>query len=305
MTNKREHSTVLCYGGICIDNIIHIPYMPTPGVATTPTRQQFQLGGGATLTAVWLASWDISVKLTGNTIGTDAYGQQVLEWLNQYPTFSSSLIQQSDTVETPYTRALVPPNGDRYLIEFGYDTSPMHAVDDIPLDDIDILTVNFYYNNPERESVKLATKAHARGITVIASDILDETNPIFACSDILINSRAVMQKIHPDDDHIQYTINLQQQHGGIVILTDGEHPVFAVDRDGSSFYTPVPSVPVHDTTGAGDAFRAGIVYGQIHQLPLQDSIRLATSAGALQVMRDASTTPPASITKTRDFLNQP
>jgi len=288
-------SKVLCYGGICVDNIIYVPYMPTPGVATTPTHQQFQLGGGATLTSVWLASWDVPVTLTGNHIGTDTYGQQIIKWLKQYPSFSTNLIQQADTVETPYTRALVPPNGDRYLIEFGYDKAPMHQAEAIDLHDIDIVTVNFYYNNPERESEQLAKKAHTLGKTVVASDIIEPSNPIFKSSDILINSRAVMAKILPEHDHDQYSIALQKQHGGIVIVTDGENPVLVIDRDGSVFRVDVPKVDVHDTTGAGDAFRAGIIYGQRHQLSLEDSVKLGVSAGVAQVMRDASVNPPASL----------
>ncbi len=290
---------VLCYGGICVDNIIHVPYMPTAGVATTPTRQQFQLGGGATLTATWLASWGIDVSLTGNAIGKDAYGQDIIQWLEAYPSFSSALIQQSDSVETPYTRALIPPSGDRYLIEFGYDKAPMHPAEAISLHNIDIVTVNVYYNNAERESERLAAKAYAQGKTVIASDIIEPSNPIFTTSDILINSRAVMNKILPEEDHKQYSASLQKQHGGIVIMTDGEQPVFVIDRDGSTFSIEIPEVDVHDTTGAGDAFRAGIVYGQINELSLEDSVKLAIAAGSLQVMRDASTTPPSSLDDTK------
>lgn len=285
---------VLCYGGICVDNIIHVPYMPTPGVATTPTHQQFQLGGGATQTAIWLAQWGVPVALSGNAIGQDNYGKQILEWLNVYDTFDISQIQQTKDVTTPYTRALVPPNGDRYLIEIGYDTSPMVNVNNINLDDIEILTVNFYYNNPERESLKLARLAHAKGIQVIASDVLDEDNGYFSTASILINSRAVIHKILPDVNHVEYSKTLQAKQGGIVIMTDGENPVWVVNTDNDTFTVNVPKITVHDATGAGDAFRAGIVYGQLHNWALKESVKLAVAAGALQVQRDASQHAPSS-----------
>ena len=286
---------VLCYGGICIDNIIHIPYMPTPGIATTPSHQQFQLGGGATQTALWLASWQVPVALTGNAIGIDAYAQQILEELHNFECFDSSQIQQKKDVHTPYTRALVPPSGDRYLIEFGYDTAPMNPAENIHLDGIEILTVNFYYNNEERETQRLAQKAHAQGIQVIASDVLDEANPLFSTSDILINSRAVMEKTLPNTDHYDYSHALQAKHGGIVIMTDGENRVWVVNRDGGTFSVDVPKIEVYDTTGAGDAFRAGIVYGQLEDWSLEDSIKLAVASGTLQVARDASNNPPLSL----------
>lgn len=288
-------SKVLCYGGICVDNIIRVPYLPTPGVATTPTYQQYQLGGGAAQTAIWLASWDVNVSLTGNAIGKDGYGDQILSWLGAFDTFDAGYIQQSVDVTTPYTRALVPPNGDRYLIEFGYDTAPMRDAGSINLDDIDILTVNYYYNNPERESQRMAKIAHDNGITVIASDVVNEENGFFASSSILINSRAVMQKVVPDVNHHEYIVDLQAKHGGIVIMTDGENPVWVVNRDGTTFSVEVPRVEVHDATGAGDAFRAGIVYGQLNQWSLEDSVNLAVAAGSLQVKRNASIAAPPSV----------
>lgn len=297
-------SKVLCYGGICVDNIIHVPYMPTPGVATTPTRQQFQLGGGATQTAAWLAQWGVPVRLSGNAIGTDPYAEQIMAWLTTYDTFDVRSIQQSSDVTTPYTRAIVPPNGDRYLIEFGYDTAPMVKVEALDLSDIDILTVNFYYNNPEQETSKVAKIAHEQGITVVASDVLDENNILFESSTVLINSRAVMAKMLPEIDHRTYLIELQKKHGGIVIMTDGAHPTFTVGHHGKTFETAVPHVEVHDTTGAGDAFRAGIVYGLLHQWILEDCVKLAVAAGSLQVKRDASIQAPSTLREAQDFIKR-
>ncbi len=45
----------------------------------------------------------------------------------------------------------------------------------------------------------------------------------------------------------------------------------------------VPSLPVHvvDTTGAGDSFDAGFLYGYLHGWPLERSLRLACACGAL------------------------
>jgi len=296
-------SQVLCYGGICIDNIIHVPYMPTPGIATTPTHQQFQLGGGATQTAVWLASWNIPVTLTGNAIGNDAYAQQILDELQLFKSFDTSQIEQKVDVDTPYTRALVPPSGDRYLIEFGYDTAPMYPADNVQLDGIQILTVNFYYNNTERETQRLAQKAHSQGIQVIASDVLDEDNALYSVSDILINSRAVMEKKLPHTDHYGYSVALQAKHGGIVIMTDGENRVWVINRDGKTFSVDVPKVDVYDTTGAGDAFRAGVVYGQLKGWSLEESTKLAVASGTIQVARNASVTPPASLQDTQVLAN--
>lgn len=290
--------TVLCYGGICIDNIIHVPYMPTPGVATTPTRQHFQLGGGATQTALWLAQWGVAVAISGNGIGEDEYGRQIRNSFAEYPALDTRYILQSPHIDTPYTRAMIPPDGDRYLFEFGYDKAPMFPVNEIDFAEIQIATVNYYYNNPETESQRLAQQAHKNGVSVVASDILTVDNPFIAVADVLINSRAVMQKVLPDSDHPAYSRELQAKMGGIVIMTDGDSPVYAIDCDGTILQVDVPQVAVLDTTGAGDAFRAGIIYGMLNQWELARSLRLAVAAGALQVQRDAAIQAPATLEET-------
>jgi sugar/nucleoside kinase (ribokinase family) len=45
----------------------------------------------------------------------------------------------------------------------------------------------------------------------------------------------------------------------------------------------IPALPVHvvDTTGAGDSFDAGFLYGYLHGWPLERSLRLACACGAL------------------------
>ena len=78
---------------------------------------------------------------------------------------------------------------------------------------------------------------------------------------------------------------------------------FVVNRDGKTFSVDVPQVNVTDTTGAGDAFRAGIVYGQLEGWALEDSIKLAVASGALQVVRDASVTPPASLQEAQSIAD--
>lgn len=69
----------------------------------------------------------------------------------------------------------------------------------------------------------------------------------------------------------------------VVISMGGDGAVF-VDGDGSLLARP-PRVPVRSTVGAGDAMVAGLVYGMIHELPLEEAARFATASGAYAVTR--------------------
>lgn len=72
----------------------------------------------------------------------------------------------------------------------------------------------------------------------------------------------------------------------VVISMGGDGAVF-VDGDQSLLARP-PRVPVRSTVGAGDAMVAGLVYGMIHELPLEEAARFATASGAYAVTRVGS-----------------
>ena len=52
-------------------------------------------------------------------------------------------------------------------------------------------------------------------------------------------------------------------------------------RDGQIVRLPAFPVHVVDTTGAGDSFDAGFLYGYLHGWPLERSLGLACACGAL------------------------
>lgn len=69
-----------------------------------------------------------------------------------------------------------------------------------------------------------------------------------------------------------------------VAVSMGDAGAVFVDRERALLVRP-PKVPVRSTVGAGDAMVAGIVYGMIHDLPLEEVARAATASGAYAVTR--------------------
>lgn len=69
----------------------------------------------------------------------------------------------------------------------------------------------------------------------------------------------------------------------VVISMGGEGAVF-VDAEDSLLARP-PRVEVRSTVGAGDAMVAGLVFGMIRELPLEEAARFATASGAYAVTR--------------------
>lgn len=72
-----------------------------------------------------------------------------------------------------------------------------------------------------------------------------------------------------------------------VAVSMGEAGAVFVDGESALLARP-PRVPVRSTVGAGDAMVAGLVYGMIRELPLEEAARFATASGAYAVTRVGS-----------------
>ena len=125
--------------------------------------------------------------------------------------------------------------------------------------------------------------ARAANIPVIVD--LDELNPgveaLLHNVDFLIASRDIPGKLTADDD-LQKSLLALRKHFGcrLAAATLGEEGVLA--WDGQQFhYAAAYQVEPVDTTGAGDIFHAGFIYGLLQGWPLQRQLDFACAAAAM------------------------
>jgi sugar/nucleoside kinase (ribokinase family) len=95
------------------------------------------------------------------------------------------------------------------------------------------------------------------------------------------------------------------KHGCVTILSDGPlgfiagspgHPARA--------FPPFPAPDVVDTTGAGDAFRAGMLFGLDQDWPLARCLTFASAAGALSCRALGATSDVPTVEEVASFTAQ-
>ena len=74
------------------------------------------------------------------------------------------------------------------------------------------------------------------------------------------------------------------------VIVDPENPVYA-SRDGDRGYYPPETVKVRDTTGAGDAFCAGVAIGLTYGKSMLESVKIGTHLAASVITISESTCP--------------
>jgi sugar/nucleoside kinase (ribokinase family) len=131
-----------------------------------------------------------------------------------------------------------------------------------------------------------ASWAHDAGIPVVAD--LDETYPgvddLIANIDYLIVSKDFSCKLMQDNNLESALRRMQARYNcRLSAATLGEDGVMA--WDGKRFYRSAAyRVPVVDTTGAGDIFRAGFIYGLMQEWPLDRQLDFSCAAAAMNCM---------------------
>ena len=286
-----EISEVLCYGEIGIDNIIQTDALPTPENAVFPTSDSYHGGGAAANTAVWLAHLGVNVKLTGNIIGQDDYGDLVLERLKKHPRIDLGLVERREGVTTPFTRALVTPDGERSFLIFWYPQAPKVQLTKEMLTGVKYLPLDLY-GGPER--LATAKLAFENGVSTAIGDVVWPDHPALPFASIVTNSGPYTRQRFPGVDVRQHARRLQSISKGIVITTDGPGTVHALDAQGDGYTIQPPVTTAVDATGAGDAFRAGLIYGLLQGFDLPRSLCWGVATGSLKVRSlGAATTLPS------------
>jgi len=283
---------VFCYGELGVDNLIRVPHLPSPEVASFPTSETYHVGGAAANTAVWLARWSTPVTLAGNHIGLDPYGENLHLWLEVYPALNLEYVEQSGAVITPFCRVMVTPDGERSFLIFGYPEAPKTRLTKTMLASSDFLALDLYGGDERLDAARVAYEA---GIATVVGDVVLADHDILPLTSIATNSAAYIRQVFPGVDIRRHALELQSVSGGVIVTTDGSHPIHVINSDSQEFTVVPPRVVPLDATGAGDAFRAGLMYGLLQSWSLERSVCMGAAAGAFGVQQEGAASKPTRL----------
>lgn len=269
---------IVVFGTICLDRIRLISELPKSGGYAEVQGEHLMLGGEAANTASALTHWGAKVRLAGNHFGTGSDGQLLRQMLDKNGlAVERSGKEPAVKIKTPVCDIYVAEDGDRTM--FGYGFKSMDAdLDALPLDAEAWFTADPNLGSPAREAARLA---QAAGLKCYLMDFLKPDDPVRAgdfwqSSTDWVGTRGNMQK------NVAWVKRFVADRGCFAVLSDGpngfvagspEHPVRA--------YPPFPAPSITDSTGAGDAFRAGMLLGLDSGSSIGNCLRFASAAGSL------------------------
>lgn len=245
-------------------------------------------GGAAFITATALHRLGVKVGWVGS-FGSDYYSQYVRD-LAIREGLDLSLARD---LETPYRRVTTSMayDGERAFVTYMDPDAPNTL--DYWLHTMDSCTFrHVHLGGLERAEVilALAEKAHRRGATFSTdcqdSPLLQHPYPwreVLAQTDLFVpNAREAM--LITDTDTVDAALPLLAAMCPLVLVKDGPRGAWIVQQEQITLVTGIHAGDAVDTTGAGDCFNAGLLYGYIVSgVPLETSVRYGNICGGLSV----------------------
>jgi len=112
---------------------------------------------------------------------------------------------------------------------------------------------------------------------------LGELNPIVKRSFVVMPNGRELALLTGEGDHVSGAEKLHEMGVKVVAVKLGSNGCFVTDGD-EKHHVEGFKVPVLDTTGAGDAFCAGFLYGLIHKKSLYECGRIGNFVASRCIM---------------------
>lgn len=273
--------------------------MPLVGLSERP-------GGQSATAAVALARLGVRTTYVGR-VGDDAYGRRGLDSL------VAEGIDVSDVITVPgvgsrFAVILVDRRSGARTVLWHRDPALVMTADDIPLRAIHDTRV-LYLDAAETAAATPAAEEARRVGTRTIIDI-ETTRPgtdrLLRSIDVIIAAEAFPMSFTGASSLGAALAALQEASGAAVVcVTLGEEGSLARVA-GREIRTPAFRVPVADSTGAGDVFRAGFAAAWLHggdATEVEDALRWANAVAALKCRGLGARTTTPTLTELRSFLD--
>ncbi len=242
-------------------------------------------GGGPVATAlVSLSRLGITCHFYG-IIGDDEAGQKISESLRSENININGLVIRPRSNSQVAFIAVEKESGRRTIFWKRPSSGPLnpHELPDDFLDNADFLLVDGLM---AEASIYAVRKAKEKNIPVMldAGRVREGMIELARLCDYVVSSEEFAKELFREDklfDPEKAVIDMKSFGPKAVTITLGERGCITAAGD-ELFYTPAFKVEVVDTTGAGDVFHGGYIYGLLQRWDIKDVVRFASAFAALK-----------------------
>jgi len=286
---------VAVFGDFCVDVLVYIDRLPSFDQSFVARDIKLSFGGVGGNVSCALSKLGLSVKALG-CVGDDFFGKIYLDDLIKNGVDVRS-VRRLKGLGTCTVVIHINPEGSRAIIGFrGANSLCDLSIDDLGISEglkhlhisgymlLNRTKVSSYIDVLSKvKELGISTSVDLEGIAFSDSDVIKELKGVVDY--VFLNREEAVSIVKSKTFNKDVAISLYRAlKPRALVIKLGAMGCLLV-KEGSSL-VPIKSFKVKavDTTGAGDAFNAGFIYGVIKGLPLSEAALLGNALGAYKCM---------------------
>jgi sulfofructose kinase len=296
VTLKNNTIDVVGLGLNAMDTICVVPAFPRVNTKTHMRDVRVEAGGQVATALITCTRLGLTARYIGS-VGTDAVGEAQLASLRR-ENLELHVREVEGAISQVAVIVLEEGVGERTIL-WRRDPRLIYPIASLRRELIAGARLLHLDGCDSAAALQAARWAREAGIPVVIDidEVYDEsTHELLKLVDYLIAS----------SDFAGDPRELADRYGCPVVgVTRGAEGAVFVDRDRRLIESPGFKVDVADTTGAGDVFHGGFIYGILQGWALEEVIRFANAVSALKCMQIGARRGIPTLAQVREFLKKP
>ena len=264
------------------DTVIPLEKFPEPGSKVEYSRRSVLPGGQVATTMVACQTWGLRTRYVGK-LGDDDAARLHIDAFGRVGT--EAQIVTAAGSHSLHNLILIDATGERTVICQRNEHMALRP-EELRREWVVNARALHVDGHDTAAATLAASWAHEAGIPVVADldDTYEGVEELIANIDFLIVSSDFSCRLMDEPDLEQALKKMQSRYEcRLSAATLGEDGVLAWDGK-KLLHSAAYRVPVVDTTGAGDIFRAGFIYGLMQDWPLERQLDFSCAAAAMNCM---------------------
>jgi len=298
---KGKPFDVVGMGLNSVDFLTLVPEFPAPN-SKMKMLQFSKQGGGQVATALAaLSRWGVRTKYIGK-VGEDELGQFSLESIRQEGVDVSSVTIEPGATNQFATIIVDGSTGDRTIL-WSREARLMYRKGELRKEEVCCGKLLHLDGHDIQAAIQCMKWAKEEGIPTLVD--LDKVEPLTSELvkeiNFLITSSRFPTLYTGISDQRKAFLELQKQTPGFLCSTLGHSGAMAW-VNGEILYADGFNIKPVDTTGAGDVYHGGFIYGLLQNWEVEKTLRFANAAAALKCLDLGGRRGIPTLEKTKQFM---
>ncbi len=268
------------FGLNAVDHLCIVPHYPRFDTKTEILHYEKLAGGQVATTVTFVSRMGMRGKYIGK-VGSDELGEFSLQSLRSEDIDTSSVLVE-EGARNQYAFIIIDKNNGERTILWERDRRLSFRDSELRRDEVCAGRILHLDGHDCDAALRAAQWAQEEGIPVVIDldKVVPNSRELIANVDFLITSSNFPPDFTGIADPIESLLALREFCGGFLAVTLGVQGAMAVVGDECVRF---PAFKVHavDTTGAGDIFHGGFIYGLLRNWCLEQIMSFANAAAGL------------------------